>query len=132
MKPNGGRRRRVMGWLGVVCLVLLPISPLLAEEPKLRAALEGHTTSVEAVAFSPDGKTLATTGDSTIKLWDVAGGKNTTTLIAGHRSTDRFFSVAFSPDGKTLASAGFNDRGDRSPEDRLRRSNSIKLWDVAS
>ena len=52
--------------VGVVCLFLtfIGISPqpgprLRAEEPKKRATLQGHTNSVMSVAFSPDGKTLA-------------------------------------------------------------------------
>jgi WD40 repeat protein len=38
--------------------------------------LKGHVRDVTAVAFSPDGKTLASgSRDKTIKLWDVAPGK---------------------------------------------------------
>ena len=48
---------------------------------KNAATLNGHTDGVEAVTFSPDGKTLASgSGDKTIKLWDVATGKNTATF----------------------------------------------------
>ncbi len=61
------------------------------------------TDSVFAVAFSPDGKTLAAAGaDRAIRLWNVADGKVLAT-IEDH--ADWIFDVAFSPDGKRLASA---------------------------
>ncbi|PSB26206.1 hypothetical protein C7B82_20520 [Stenomitos frigidus ULC18] len=78
--------------------------------------LTGHQEAVWSVSFSPDGKTLASSsGDNTIKLWDVATGKALQTLT-GHQ--DVVTSVRFSPDGKTLASGS----GDK----------IIKLWDVAT
>ncbi len=69
--------------------------------------LEGHTAAVLAVAFSPDGKSLATTGeDRTIRLWEVATGKLTRTIV---NHGDRVGALAWSPDGKFLAS-GSRDR----------------------
>jgi RNA polymerase sigma factor (sigma-70 family) len=72
---------------------------------------------IHGVAFSPDGKTLASaeTQAKTVKLWEVATGKEINTL-EGH--TGAVLGVAFSPDGKTLASAD----GD----------GQVKLWDMST
>src|SRR5262249_50874260 len=59
--------------------------------------------SMTSVAFSPDGKTLASASWKEVKLWDAQTGQELLTL-QGHTSWVK--SVAFSPDGKTLATAG--------------------------
>ena len=66
-------------------------------------SLEGHGNGVTSVAFSADGKRLASASlDGTAKVWDATSGQETLTL-KGH--TAFVYSVAFSPDGKRLASA---------------------------
>ncbi|MFB4278951.1 AAA family ATPase [Nonomuraea sp. MTCD27] len=80
-----------------------------------RLAFTGHGAEVLAVAFSPDGRTLASTSaDGTIRLWDVAAQRLVGAPLTGH--TDAVTSVAFSPDGRILASAS----ADR----------TVRLWDV--
>jgi WD40 repeat protein len=79
-------------------------------------ALEGHTGWIRSLAFTADGKTLASgSTDNTIKLWDVASGTLLRTLT-GH--TDFLGGIGFSPDGTRLASAS--------------RDGSVRMWDVAS
>ena len=79
--------------------------------------LTGHQGPIYGVAFSPNGRVLASGGsDRNVLLWDAATGKRIGAPLSGH--TDVVRSVAFSPDGRLLAS-GSRDR-------------TIRVWDVAS
>jgi WD40 repeat protein len=81
--------------------------------------LEGHRVLVEALAFSPSGKQLASGGyDGTVRLWDVETGG----LEANFRGNYWVYSVAFSPDGTRLVAASGNQ-----PTSRNVRT---KLWDL--
>jgi WD40 repeat protein len=76
--------------------------------------LKGHSSWVYYVAFSPEGKYLASSSnDKTVKLWSVESKKEVTTLQC-HR--DSVHSIAFSPDSKYLAS-GSDDK-------------TVKLWSM--
>ena len=99
-------------------------APAPAQEIWPKTTLQGHTGVVRAVAFAPDGKTLASGGGSRgaatqelgeIILWDLTTAKKRATLT-GHNRT--VLSVVFALDGRTLASAS--------------RDTTVKIWDVTT
>ncbi|MBA4062266.1 MAG: hypothetical protein C0501_00905 [Isosphaera sp.] len=91
---------------------------------KEAARLSGHPRGAGRVAYSPDGKVIASVGvdklppfglDSTVRLWDAATGKELHAL-AGHTEVVR--GLEFSPDGRHLLSGGMDE--------------TLRVWDVAA
>jgi WD40 repeat protein len=126
--------RHLVGWLMVATLFVG--QKAAAQTGKETFTLKGHHEDVHSVAFSLDGKTLASAGsDGIIRLWNVAKGTDIGQADGKAISRDRlshpfrqgpagtssfpyFLTLAFSPDGKTLASGAMDG--------------TIKLWEVAT
>src|SRR5712691_8489696 len=90
-------------------LAVLPM-PSSAHAPVIESAsrlFTGHTNEILALAYSPDGQMIASSGsDLTIRLWQPSTGRELT-ILRGHVGSVR--ALSFSPDGRLLAS-GSADR----------------------
>ena len=94
---------------------LAVVSGLNQSWPGVVNIFQGHSKEVNSVAFSPDGKRIASgSSDTTIRIWDVETGRMVTSPFEGH--TSEVYSVAFSPDGNCVASGSWDK--------------TIRIWDA--
>ena len=84
-----------------------PLYTAVAQRASTLKIITGHSGAVNGVAFSPDGRRLATVGlDKTVRVWDAATGQQVGAPMTGHG--DNVIGVAFSPDGHLVASASMD------------------------
>ncbi|KIM27453.1 hypothetical protein M408DRAFT_24399 [Serendipita vermifera MAFF 305830] len=87
----------------------------LSDWPALQLEFIGHTSEVNCVAFSPDGKRIVSgSNDETIRVWDAETGVVVAGPLQGHRKSIN--SVAFSPDGSRIVSGSFDK--------------TVRVWDA--
>jgi len=106
--------------------VKVPVQVIeVVESPQLTATLKGDEDGVWQVAWSPEGKTLATLSSvkGEVKLWNVAERKEVRTLKSDLGNS---YSLAFTPDGKTLVVGHYQNDAKAGP------TGGISLWDVAT
>ena len=118
--PGTARRLAIAAWrVSPTSQATSVITTLLNEQQQDSMLFAGTSFYADAVAFSPNGKLLASTdNDGTVRLWDPATGQPVGAPLRVTSRPNRLLGLAFSPDGNMLATAS----GD----------GTVRLWDPAT
>src|SRR5215472_6274632 len=126
-RPQHTKRRRVILILSIVAVLLIIFFVLTDIRTDFEIGVhfftapnhftyQGHSGYVSAVAWSPDGKRIASgSGDHTVQVWDASEGSHVY-VYRGHNSD--VSALAWSPDGKYIVSAGLD--------------NTVQVWEAAT
>ena len=106
--------RRYMVFLACILAFAAPTCPCFGGEPKERLLLP-HSRSVISVVVTPDGKTLISSDNNSIRLWELESGKPKATFTKDDSGPK---GVAVSPKGELLASGNWDT--------------TVRLWEIAS
>src|SRR5438309_1859925 len=126
-RPHRTKRRRIIIILSIVAVLLIVF--LMFTDIRADIAFgvhfvtapnhftyQGHSDYVSTVAWSPDGKRIASaSGDHTVQVWDATDGSHVY-IYHGHSSD--VSTLAWSPDGKYIVSAGLD--------------NTVQVWEAAT